>query len=464
MLVQALWLIIIVIVPLALMMLRRSHLLLAWICLATCVDIFKALNVSATTVAGLLLIPYTIKILVCTLRTRPSQLLVAQYGHLMLLGLVFGFLFPWPDTLHRPFSLQASGRTILYMTRQIANLSIAFFVARQIVRSKHPGKLFRYILAGTLLAAIGALAEYLTGISLYTLLTEGILSPTYHNLRVRGFSFEPRGLGLTLAYGILLCLLLSLRHRSWKVLALLLVNVCALLLSRSVSGLMAVAAGTLSLFVFYRRARWVLSGLIVGAVCVVLVSTMLKLDWVTLWGAQLTERIGSTIRFGQATNWFEDVVFRVEVFDAVALLFLASNPIYIFLGTGPGLIQIPDTPFLPVSPYYEEVFRLTGVQSPPTMGWLLELSNAGLIGVLLWLAFFVLCLGAINRLIKHSAFEREQWEIARSAFVGAAAMYLVAAGFLSSFWPLFMGVGLAAVYLQRTYRQQQEKVRPKYAT
>jgi hypothetical protein len=218
---------------------------------------------------------------------------------------------------------------------------------------------------------------------------------------------------------------------------------------------MATAAGTLSLFLFYRRARWFLSGLFVVIIFILLVSLTLKLSWLTSWEAQLVERVGSTIRFVQATNWFEEIAFRVEVFDTVALLFLAAHPIYILFGTGPGLISIPATPYLPISIYYVEYFRLTGVNSPPTMGGLLELSNAGLIGLFFWLAFFITSLKAINYLVKHNSFERRQWETGRVAFVAAAAIYLVAAGFLSSFWPLFMGVGLAAAYLRHIYRHQQ---------
>jgi hypothetical protein len=221
---------------------------------------------------------------------------------------------------------------------------------------------------------------------------------------------------------------------------------------------MATVAGTMSLFLFYRRSRWFLVGLTVVVACLVFASLILQLGWLTSWEFHLEERVGSTIRFGEASSWFEELVFRVEVFDAVALLFLAANPVYILFGTGPGLISIPATPFLPVSSYYE-IFRAAGINSPPSMGGLLELSNGGLIGVFLWTAFFVTSLRAINYVIRHSRYEREQWEIGRGAFVGAAAMYLVAAGFLSSFWVLFMSLGLAAAYLQYVDRKHQSEAR-----
>ncbi len=451
---QILWGLIISIVPIGLILIRRRNLLLAWICLVTCVDVFKMLNVSAATVAGLILIPYTIRFVRPILQTRPGQLLFAHYGYLGLLGLVFGFLFPWPDALGRPLSLQAPGRTILYLTRHTANLSLAIFVAQQTVKLKHPSKVFKYILLGGIIAAAGGICEYLSGLDMFALLTEGVFNPTYHAFRVRGLNFEPRGLGLTAAYGLLLCMLVSSRRASWKAVSVLLINVCTLFLTVSTSGLLAATAGIVSLFLFDRHSRGVLVGVMAAGIVVLLIPMMFESGVFADWSSLLTERIGSTIRFGEATNWMEEFVFRAEVFDAVALLFLVANPIYILSGTGPGLISIPATSYLPETVYYTEFFKSTGINLPPTMGGLLELSNGGLIGLLLWIAFLATSLCAIRYVIKNSEAWKNEWKIARGAFLGAGVMYGVAAGFLSSFWPIFMGIGLGAACLRHIHRKE----------
>ena len=219
-------------------------------------------------------------------------------------------------------------------------------------------------------------------------------------------------------------------------------------LSASTSGLIATAAGLGAIWLSHRRVRrylvrFAIAVLIVGA-------AIAAANWDRASALQhlLTERVGSTVRFGVASSWFHEIVYRMEIFDTAAALFFAANPWYGIVGTGPGLVSLPATPFMPVSPYTIGYVD-TGLNSPPTMGWLLELSNGGVIALVLRAGFVVSGARSLRWIVHHpDRGSRRSWTVARWAFVGAAVIYLLAAGFLSSVWPLFMGLAMGAAFMR----------------
>jgi hypothetical protein len=96
---------------------------------------------------------------------------------------------------------------------------------------------------------------------------------------------------------------------------------------------------------------------------------------------------------------------------------------------------------------------LTGINSPPTMGIVLEVANGGLVALLLWTGFVVTAYKALDVMAGRGEASRSQWRIAKWCFVATAAIYLVAAGFLSSCWPIFAGLGFGASFAQRRPRE-----------
>jgi len=448
----------------ALLASRRHHWLLGWICLTTSVDVFNVrtvINISAPTIAGLLLLYYTLPLMPSAMRTRPVRLMFIQYCYLVLLGLFFGFLIPWANIVGRPWNLQVEGRTVLYLLRQLAGLSLALFVAQQIVRTKNPRKFLRYIVAGTLFAAAAGVVSFLLGPgrSLYNLISLGNFSPSPEKFgtRAAGLNFEPRSLGLVVATGTLLCLLFLSRRRTWKWVAALGLSLGCLFLTRSTSSLIATGLGIIALFGFDRKFRrllfpWVVTaGLVVALILVFGVriptgsENVVRTD--SSWLDLMSSRIGTTVRFGEASNFFEQVVFRMEIFDAPSVLFLAANPLHLLIGTGPGLVNFPARVFLPVTPFTAGWVD-EGLDSPPSMGFVLELANAGVIGLVLWLASSWFSLRALRNASAASEEHVEIWQIGVSMFLAMAMVYLIASGFLSSFWPLFMGMGFGAARLQ----------------
>jgi len=443
----------IVAVPIWLMARRDGDRLLLWIILVTCTDVFflrSGVNIASTSIVGLLLVPHSARVLLASRRLPLVGWAAAHLALLVVLGLAFGFAFPWTDTIGRPFNLQAPGRTILYLMRETAALSIAVFVGQQVAKAGRPDRVLAGILVVSIVTSAAAIAEYVTGVSYYLMFTEGVRAPTFWNFRVRGLNFEPRGLGLVAAHAIVIGVLCITYH--WRArLAIPALGTAggAMFLSASTSGLIATAAGLGAIWLSHRRVRrylvrFAIAVLIVGA-------AIAAANWDRASALQhlLTERVGSTVRFGVASSWFHEIVYRMEIFDTAAALFFAANPWYGIVGTGPGLVSLPATPFMPVSPYTIGYVD-TGLNSPPTMGWLLELSNGGVIALVLWAGFVFSGARALQWAASRETADRRSWIVARWSFVGAASIYLVAAGFLSSCWALFMGLAMGASFARRS--------------
>jgi hypothetical protein len=156
---QLILLAIAVAVPLGLFALNRQRLVLGWVCLTLSVHIFDTTiitNLPAARIVGLLYLPYALLIARSWLRLVPAQLWLLGFLYLAALGLVFGFLWPWPDTSgNRPLTMTAPGRAIVYLSRLLADLSLTIFVAREL---RKPGALLFLGRAFVLGAVISALA------------------------------------------------------------------------------------------------------------------------------------------------------------------------------------------------------------------------------------------------------------------------------------------------------------------
>ncbi len=431
------------VVPGALIVMRRDRLLLAWICLTVCVDIFNAqllVNLPAARLTGLLLLPQTVALLLPITRTRPGTALVLEYLYLVLLGLAFGFLVPWPSGgLSRAFNQVASGRAVIYLIRSAGDLGVAFFVARYVASRRRVGDVIRFVLVGTSVACYAALLELLTRLDLYDLITG--LRPMSLPLRMRGFNYEPRGLGLLAAHGLLLAVLWYSRRPSFKAAGLVLLHAVALALAASTSAAVAVAVGGVALFIVSRPTRLVLIGL--GATAGLAVALLLEtrsgyLDSY-IENARVRLTVGRIDRRPETP--IENLAFRMDIFDGPAVLFLASNPAFLVFGTGPGLVSLPATAYVPPSPDFAWASE-EGINVAPTTGIVLELANAGLIGLTLWLTVVVSALRAFRRVVEDQDEQEPAWSIGRGAFAAAAAMYLAQASAVSAIWPVFVGTGL----------------------
>jgi hypothetical protein len=144
-------------------------------------------------------------------------------------------------------------------------------------------------------------------------------------------------------------------------------------------------------------------------------------------------------------NLGQEIAFRLDVFDACALLFLLDQPLYALLGAGPGMVSLPASYYVPPGVYSYIWTPEVGVNSLPFHGLLLEVSNGGALGLVLWLAQIYFCWGAL--LFLHLRYagsgEKSEWTFAYALFIVGAAFYVVQVS-SSPVWSVFLAVGWVA--------------------
>jgi hypothetical protein len=135
----------------------------------------------------------------------------------------------------------AEGRSIIYSARLLSDISLAIFIANQF---KQPGMVHyigRAMALGSTLTPGAGLIYLVSKLDLYYLLT-GIREQGLLIDRARGLSIEPRALGLSCAYGVMILLLGRKKlFRFWP--ALLAVNLTALLITYSASSYVLLERG-----------------------------------------------------------------------------------------------------------------------------------------------------------------------------------------------------------------------------
>lgn len=439
-------------VPLILLLYRQERLLLLWICFTVCINIFDTtifVNLLAARVAGLLLIPMALKQVPAILQTRSGRSLAIWFAYTVLLGFVFGVLFPWDATGYdRLFTQTATARAIISLVRLVADLSLAIFVSRQVTKTQNPERVIKYLLLGTSVAAVGGLLQWLFKVDLYYAIS-GLGGRDLASLdRMRGFNYEPKGLGLISVYGLLLSILLFSHRRSWTLAGIFVLNGIGFYLAVGTSALLTLPLGFAALFLVEKKSRSVIGALALMGVLLVSMFSISEISGLTSWSYYVTQRLSGESRSDLVpTNLVEEIAYRMDVFDAPALLFLADQPFYALIGTGPGLVQLPSTAYLPNARVYEWVnANGQGQNNPPTIGVLFELTNTGLIGIALWTVFVLGALRAFNRLGNKDADDRNQWRIAKGAFAVGVAIYFMQAHIGSSaIWAVFLGLALGAV-------------------
>ncbi|MBX3053001.1 MAG: hypothetical protein KF753_16080 [Caldilineaceae bacterium] len=463
---QIFWLFIALSVPVWLLLIRRERWLVFWICFTVTINLFDTtigVNLLATRLAGLLLLPITVQIVPVVSRTRSGRALLLLFFYSALLGLIFGYLIPWPaGGYDRAFNQTAAGRASIYMIRLTADFSVALFVARWVAHTRRLDLVIRYLLIGTTVAALGSVIQQITQVDMYFWLT-GLSRDLSAIGRTRGLNYEPRGLGLILAHGMLLLILLYVQRRSLKTVGLFGLHAVAFIFTASTSAAVALAAG-LGVFVLSNlKKRSFYSALmrfaLVGSLLVVALVAA-ESTGVTSWSSNLRTRLSTEYRQDSLpATWIEAVAYRLDFFDGPPLIFLGSHPLYLFTGTGPGLISLPATAYLPPLSIYSWLTG-TGLNNVPTMGGMLELSNTGLIGLALWLVFVYAALRAFRSLMLAHPQERHKWELGRNACMLAAVLYTLQASTASSIWAIFIGLGLGADWLatQERYIQRKQRI------
>jgi hypothetical protein len=456
---QLILLTIAVIVPLVLLGRKQTRLLLGWVCFTLMVQIFDTVlltNLPAARVVGLICLPFALKQLREWMRHTAPRAFVLNFAYLTALALLFGFFFPWSDTTGlRPLTLTAQGKSIIYLVRLMSDFSLAIFIASEI---SQPGALWtaaRTLSLGSALSVLAGFIDWAMGIDLYVMIT-GMGESLLQVQRVRGLAIEPRSLGQMCVYGMMV-LLIGRQHitRWWSL--LLLFNLAGLLLTYSTSSLVLFAAGLVTAMLFlHSRIR------ILAFITLILAVLAVGAAWVTL--PKQFDNALATIQMradpmyklsGIAPGTFgQEIAYRLDVFDASALLFLLDNPIYALTGTGPGLVPLPATNYIPPGLYSLIWTVEIGINSPPAHGLLLEICNSGLPGLSLWLFQVFACLSALRFCERHTADleQQQEFRFARAFFFIGAVCYLIQVSHVPV-WSLMLGTGWAGIRQAKEFAQ-----------
>jgi hypothetical protein len=437
-------------VPVLLLRTKRERLLLGWVCVTMFVQIFDTTivtNLPTGRIVGLLYLPVAFAQAREWLKLKPVKAWTINFIYLLILAAAFGWLWPWPDiTMMRPFTLTAEGRAIIYPVRLISDVSLAIFIANQL---RQPGALYyvgRALVVGSTITAFAGLIYLFTQTDVYYSLT-GIGEQGLLIARARGLSVEPRALGLGCAYGIIILLIGRKRLFSFW-LALLPINLLALLITYSASSFVLLGVGALTAWLFFsNRER--------GVVIMTLMLAMVITAGAVIYMPQRVQYAVDTLQFRLDPNYKlsgippgdfgQEIAYRLDVFDASALLFLLDQPLYALIGTGPGLVSLPASYYVPPGLYSFIWTAEVGINSLPFHGLLLEVSNSGLPGLILWFMQVFSCWGALRylnfRLMERD--ERSEWAFAYALFIIGAVFYTVQVS-SSPVWSIFLGIGWIA--------------------
>lgn len=452
---QLVLLLIATIIPFVLMRTKRRQLLLTWVCFTFSVQIFDTVtltNLPAGRIVGLLYLPQAISQIREWAKLAPVKAWLVSYGWLLVLGLMFGFIWIWPDTTYtRPFTLTAPGRTIIYSARLLADLSLAIFFAEEILRGGALLRIGRALVFGSTLSAAVGIFQFVTKIDLYYILT-GLGEQVLYLGRPRGLVGEPRALGLACAYGVMI-LLIGRAKISYLWPVLLFVNLISLLNTYSASSLALFVVGiAVSWLFFSNRERLIVAGVVCIALTLVFLTYVFLPEQFQFAIETLRLRFDPSVKLaGVPPGTFgQEIAYRLDVFDACAMLFLLDQPFYALIGTGPGLVSLPASDYVPPGLYSLIWTPEIGINSPPYHGILLEIANGGLLGIGLWVVQVASCLIALRFLSKRSNYSSglsDDWQFGYAMFLIGAVFYLVQVSY-TPLWCVFLGIGWVAVKLR----------------
>ncbi len=438
-------------VPLLCFGLKKPQWAAAWVGFTLCVNIFDTrllTNLPAGRLVGLVYLPWAMQDAVNWVRYKAVAAFAANVGLMLISAVFFGFIVPWQVVEAHPiFSLTPHGRVLVFLVRTAADFSLTIFLARQLVK---PGALLllgRAVVAGATVSVLAGLPNLVfRGFDPFYLITGLHSLGGIQLIRSRGLSYEPRSLGMACAYAIAVLLVYPAIPLTRRV-TLLFLNVMGVIITFSSSGFGLVILAVLVLWL--RMKKRMRAVLIMAVACIPFLLILL--------GAVMPDRLrlaelivaehfnGKELQGAQPQNLGEAIGWHLDAFDAAAFVFLYSNPLYILTGTGPGMVLIPAAGYITPG-IFTEMYGGKGLNGLPTLGPLLEVSNTGLIGLLLWAAQIWLLLNALKKMLCRTAGTQRhtEWRFGYDMFLAATAFYLIQVSNFSPYWAVFLAIGWAA--------------------
>ena len=417
-------------VPVVLYVLRRPRWIVGWVGITLFVQIFDTAivtNLPAPRIVGILVLPVAVLTVREWARLTPARILLANFAYMIVLGVLFTLVWPWPELPEpRGFPQTVQGRAIIYTLRTLADLSLTVFLFRALREAGGFERLRNGMLHGTVITSVFGIVHGVTGFDFYLVITA---LRRYLDGRPRGLAYEPRGLGLACIFGLVV--ILSKKRRTpldWLFAAII---ATALVMSGSIS---AYAAGLAAFVVLLILGPWRTRAALVGAIALIVAASMLVALTAPAAAQKsvtaVAERVGGrgTPQANAPKSGLESLALRLDVFDASTAMFFLAHPLYALTGCGPSLVTFPASQHIPKGVY--STFWPKGFSTPPSHGVLLELANTGVLGLIAW-ALQVLLLAFVLR------------EERLRVFLAGAAIYAVQAG-ISPYWAALLAIGWAS--------------------
>jgi len=397
-----------------------------WICATLGVDLLIVNfvgDIRPMEAVGLLYLPSALFFLDRVIAVPMGKFLIVSVVLLGGLGLLFGYLLPWPDTTGvRPWNQQSQGRSLIYMANTLATVSIVIYIGRQVARGFDVWRIMRYLVIGSSVVSAGVIVQAIIGFDYYGYVEYGG-GPVPDLGRLRGLSAEPRTAGQYIALGLLVMLLTRAPVKYPRL--VLALHATALLLTVSTSAMLILFVGLIfSVLKSTKAMKTVVSAAVVSIGSGLIIRSLMP-HWFTFWEDMVRKRLLDPDPYARATSLTEEVAMRLEVFDGSAFLFFVEHPAYLLFGTGPGLISLPASSHIP-----RGTAALTygdRIDSVPHMGLMLEVSNAGLLGLGLWCGLIVTAYIAIKRCARGSSSQEDadKWEDVANVLLVFSALYLI---------------------------------------
>jgi len=321
------------------------------------------------------LIPKKIKVLITPL--------YLEFFYLVLLAIIFGYIEPWVSRwdYQRSWSQLAEGRAVIQVLRLISEFSLILIIVLWLQ--------MKQITIGFIIKVVAIIISCMVVFSLVDFSLGGVLKvllfPDARLLsdRLTGLNVEPRSFGRICSFVLLLLLIFNKNNE--KIIKVgLMFSIIGLIISLSASSFLMTFVWLFIYIVLTKKVRYLF-----WSIPIILIS-LFYLNKNETYSSETLKKINYVTSINEDTdkekvNADEPEVFsNFEIFDRAALNFLYNEPLFIVLGTGPNMINIPSSPYLTASFY--AIYENT-IDSVPHSFFVNLISRSGLIGLLIWIVF-----------------------------------------------------------------------------
>lgn len=376
---------------------KKERLIVFLICFSITTDLF-IINVFGPTMQiyqflGLLLLPQSINFIIKIIKkSSPVRLIIFWFILLVLLGLIFGYIFPWEYlTSTRLWNQRAQGRAFIQIIKYLSLLSLALYLAKVSKQKEIITWGLKGFYLGIVINVAFALIDYAGGREFIALFINNRALSKIGNRSI-GFCSEPRFFGQICALGFLINLLF-INYSLFTRFFMMLIGIVGMFFAASASAFISLTITMMALIIKNILNRKSIKLLIVTSILFILFAITINYNLFSI-KEQVIRRIESRIVVMDQEYTESIWIARLEVFDRAALRFLMANPQYILFGVGPNLISIPASRHIPsiASRVYGET-----INSAPNTGIVNIICSTGLVGLFLWTITILLIYRKLNR-------------------------------------------------------------------